>query len=299
MEKRFRILMIVALLVVFSACDEESTNEPVDPDVAAPTNVRASSSDEAVILHWDPSSSEGQENFGGYKINVKNEDDNTSTVVNAPRGDGHTVTGLLNGTRYVFTIWAVTTQDKESPTSVAIEWAPAIRRYVNQTGDPIRVYATTSSTFNSAVDLFNASGIAEVIPQAGQEFRDRGDLYVDAPNTTSNFLRIVSPDAANNEGLETQFSTVSYDADDLDEQFATTAPSTATYSKHDISITSAQVSAGKVIYGRLSRNNKYLYFRLLVKRGAAGSMVQGSGADRYLEFDVSYQHVADVPFAKK
>lgn len=299
MEKRFRILLVVMLLFTFSACDEESTNEPVDPDVAAPTNLRASSSDQAVILHWDPSSSEGQDNFGGDKINVENQDDNTSTVVNAPRGDGHTVTGLDNGTRYMFTIWAVTTQDKESPSNVRIEWAPAIRRSEDMVGQAIRVHATTSSTFNSAVDLYNPSGMTEVIPQAGTEFKDRGDFYVYAPGNNTNFLEIRSPSTANNQGMVTQFSSVTYDADDLDEHYTTTTPRVSTYTNQEVSITNAAVNTGKVVYGRLSRGSSYYYFRLLVKRGTDGKMVQGSGADRYLEFDVSYQHIRDVPFAKK
>lgn len=299
MEKRFRILLVVMLLFAFSACDEESTNEPVDPDVAAPTNLRASSSDQAVILRWDPSSSEGQENFGGYKINVKNQDDNTSNVFNAPRGDGYTVIGLDNGTRYVFTVWAVTTQDKESPTSVGIEWAPAIRRSENQIGEAIRVYATTSTQFNSAVDLFNPSGVTEVIPQAGTEFQDRGDFYVFAPGNNSNFLEIRSPSTANNQGMVTQFSSVTYDADDLDEHYTTTPPRVSSFTNQEVSITNAAVSTGKIVYGRLSRGSNYYYFRLLVKRGNDGKMVQGTGADRYLEFDVSYQHIRDVPFAKQ
>ena len=298
MEKRFRILLIIMLLIGVSACDEETTNEPVDADVIAPTNLRASSADEALILRWDPSVSEGQDNFGGYKIRVLNQDSGNSDIVNAPRGSGYTITNLQNGTRYLINVWAVTSMDKESASPVSIEWAPAIRRDVNQLGEPIRVYATTSTAFNSAVDLYNASGICEVIQQSGQEFKDRGDLYVYAPNATSNFLEIRSPSTANNKGMVTQFSSVSYNADALDDQVATTSPRASTYDKQEVSITNADVDMGKIVYGRLSRGNNYCYFRLLVKRGSNGKLVQGSGVDRYLEFDVSFQHIRDVPFAK-
>ena len=298
MEKRFRILLMALLLVAFAACDEESTNEPIDADVTAPTNLRASSADEALILRWDPSTSEGQDNFGGYKIRVLDQETSEANIVNAPRGSGYTIENLKNGTRYLMNVWAVTTAGKESASPVSIEWAPAIRRSQNQSGDPVRVYATTSTQFNSAVDLFNASGITEVIPQSGQDFKDRGDFYVYAPNATSNFLEIRSPSTANNQGMVTQFSSVTYDADALDEQVATTSPRTSTYTKQEMTITNADVTTGKVIYGRLSRGNNYYYFRLLVKRGSNGKMVQGSGVDRFLEFDISYQHIRDVPFAK-
>lgn len=296
--KLFRILSVAALLLVTISCDEETTG-PIDAEVSAPTNLRAASASEAIILYWTPSASESQDNFGGYKITVLNKDDNQSFFENAPKGNGHTVTGLQNGTRYEITVHAMTTMDNESPTAANIEWAPAIRREVDQHGQSIRVHATTSTTFNSAVDLFNESGICEVIPQSGQEFRDRGDLFVYAPTETSNFLVIRTPSAANNKGLETQFSTVSYNADDLDAQFTTTPPATNTYTSFEVTISSAPVDEGKVIYGRLKRGSDYYYFRLLVKRGENGRMVQGSGADRYLELVVSFQHIRNIPFAKQ
>ena len=296
--KHFRVLAVAIALAFAPACDEDSTG-PEDANVYAPTLLRASSASEAVILQWTPSLSEGQDNFGGYKIVVLNTDNNQSFFENAPKGSGHTVQNLQNGTRYKFTVRAVTSRDKESQDAATIDWAPAIRRDVNQDGQAIRVYATTSTAFNSGVDLYNASGICEVIPQSGQEFKDRGDLFVYAPNETSNFLVIRSPSAATgNPGLETQFSTVFYNADDLDEQFATTAPATATYTSAEVTITNSLVNSGRIVYGRLSRGTDDYYFRLLVKRGANGKLVQGSGADRYLEFVVSFQHIRNIPFAK-
>lgn len=295
--KKFRVLLVVALLAFAAACDEDSTG-PIDADVSAPTNLRAASASEAIILNWTPSVSESQDNFGGYRITVLNKETNASFFENAPKGNGHTILNLQNGTRYKITVAAVTSADKESASPPSIEWAPAVRRDVNQAGQAIRVYSTTSINFNSAVDLYNASGICEVIPQSGQEFRDRGDLFVYAPDGTSNFLVIRSPSAANNQGMETQFSTVSYNADDLDAQYVTTPPATGTYTSPEVTITNAAVNSGKVIYGRLERGSDYYYFRLLVKREAGGKLVQGSGIDRYLEFVVSYQHIRNVPFAK-
>ncbi|MFZ1728884.1 MAG: fibronectin type III domain-containing protein [Bacteroidota bacterium] len=295
--KKFRVLFVVALLAFSAACTEESTG-PIDADVTGPTNLRAASASEAIILNWTPSASESQDNFGGYRVTVLNKETNESFFENAPKGDGHTVMNLLNGTRYKITVAAVTSLDKESTSSVSIEWAPAVRRNVEQTGQAIRVYSTTSVNFNSAVDLFNESGICEVIPQSGPEFKARGDLFVYAPDAGSNFLEIRSPSAANNQGMETQFSTVSYNSDDLDEQYVTTPPATGTYTSPQVTITYAVVTAGKVIYGRLKRGTDYYYFRLLVKRDATSKLVQGSGLDRYLEFVVSYQHIRNVPFAK-
>ena len=295
--KNFRVLLLTTLLVFATACDEETTG-PIDADVSAPTDLRAASDNEAIILNWKPSVSESHDNFGGYKVTVKNTETNQSFFENAPKGSGHRIDNLSNGTRYEITVHAMTSQDKASIDAAVIEWAPAIRRDVNQLNQEIRVYATTSTTFNSAVDLFNASGVCEIIPQVGDVFRDRGDLYVFAPNETSNFLVIKSPSTANNQGLETQFSTVFYNANDLDAQFATTPPASATYTSAEVTIPNSPVNEGKGVYGRLKRGTDSYYFRLLVKKVDNGKLVQGSGADRCLEFVVSYQHVRNVPFAK-
>lgn len=295
--KHSRVLLLTMVLVFAIACDEETTG-PIDADVTAPTDLRAASDNEAIILDWKPSVSETQDNFGGYKVTVRNTETNQSFFENAPKGSGHRIENLSNGTRYEITVHAMTSQDKPSAGSATIEWAPAIRRDVNQLNQPIRVYATTSVTFNSAVDLYNASGVCEVIPQVGDVFRERGDLYVHAPNETSNFLVIKSPSTANNQGLETQFSTVFYNADDLDAQFVTTPPANATYTSAEVTIPNSPVSEGKVVYGRLKRGTDHYYFRLLVKKGDNGKLVQGSGADRYLELVVSFQHIRNVPFSK-
>ncbi len=295
------IIALFALLLLFAVagCDEDSNTGPVDPDVSAPTNIMASSADQALNLKWTPSASESQDNFDGYQVRVLNKSTNQFFIEKAPKGGGYKVSNLDNGTIYVVTVRAVTKNSKESSDFVQIEWSPAIRRSVDVSNQTIRVYATTSTTFNSAVDLYNPSGKAEVIPQSGQEFRDRGDLFVYAENASSGSLSIRTPSAANNKGMETQFSTVGYDADDLDAQTQTTPPMTSTYTRNDVSITAAAVSLGRVVYGRLKRGTDNIYFRLLVTRDAAGKMVQGSGNDRYVEMVVSYQHIANNPFAKK
>jgi hypothetical protein len=298
MKQIITSLLVLTLLCVFNACDEESTG-PVDPDVSAPTSIRASSADQALNLVWTPSPSESQDNFDGYQVRVLNKSTNQFFIETAPKGSGYKVSNLDNGTLYVVTVRAVTKNGKESSDFAQIEWAPAIRRSVDVNGQPIRVYATTSTTFNSAVDLFNPEGKAEVIPQSGDEFRNRGDLFLYADSPTSGAVAIRTPSAANNKGMETQFSTVDYEADDLDAQAQTTAPLTATYTRNDVAISAAAVQKGKVVYGRLKRGTDNIYFRLLITRDPSGKMVRGSGADRYIEMVVSYQHIPNVPFAKK
>jgi len=303
---KFSLIKTLALAVLitamFTACDEEDAN-PItpDPDVQAPTNLRAASADGAVFLTWTASQSESQENFGSYDINILDKSTNQSL---APRTAGKGINsiridGLTNGVRYDFTIRSVTTQGKKSADFALIEWSPAVRQNQDAMGLPIKVYATTSTLFNSAIDLYNIDGKAEVIPQSGAEFRDRGDLFLFASSSTSPII-LRSPDQASNKGLETQFSTVApIVTDNLDDQLAATPPLSTTYGLKEFTIGDGTVAAGRVYFGRLVRGNEFYYFRLLIKRGSNNRLVQGSGNDRFIEMAVSFQNAPNNPFAKQ
>lgn len=298
--KHFRILTMFALAALltagFTACDENTT-DPVDTDpvLAAPTNLKAASADKAIFLSWTPSVDENESNFGSYEITVFNRSTNETL---APRTAGKGISsirvdGLTNGVVYQFTIRSVTNLGKEGTTFSSIEWSPAVRQ------NAVMVYATTSTSFNSAVDLYNASGAIEVIPQSGQTFKDRGDLYVFA-SSTSSALEIISPDQANNQGLETQFSTAApVDMDDLNGQLATEPPASGTYTLKKLTVPTGTATAGRIFWGRIVRDSNMFYFRLIVKKGGNGSLIQGSGNDRFLEMGVSFQNAPNNPFAKQ
>ncbi|MCB2206477.1 fibronectin type III domain-containing protein [bacterium] len=303
--KHFNVLKMFALAILvavaFTACDENSDN-PVDTDpaVAAPTNLMAASDDGAVFLSWTPSIDESATNFGSYSITILNTSTNqTGTPITAGAGISSVrIDGLTNGVIYTFTIRSLTDQGKESTGFAQIDWSPAVRNAVDNGGNLIRVYATTSATEPSAIDLYNDNGMTEVISQAGQEFQDRGDLYVYAASDTD-VLKLMSPAEANNQGMETQFSSqASVATDDLDDQLATEAPAASSYTLSEIMPDNGQVSAGQVYWGRLVRGSDYFYFRLLVKKGSNGRLVQGTGNDRYFEMVVSFQNAPNNKFAK-
>ncbi len=302
--KTFSLIRTLALAllvgVTFIACDEDTNPIDNDPDVSAPTNLKASSADGAVYLSWTLSSSESASNFGSYDIAILDKSTNQAlSPKTASKGiSSLRIDGLTNGTRYEFTLRSVTTAGKKSISFALVEWSPAVRQNFDAAGMLIKVYATTS-IFNSAIDLFNASGKAEVIPQAGQTFQDRGDLYVDAASPSAP-LSLKSPAEANNQGMVTQFSSsASVDTDDLNTHLSSVPPLSNTYTLSEITLSDITVAAGKVFFGRLVRGSDYYYFRLLVKRGANGKLIQGSGDDRYVELTVSFQNIPNNPFSKK
>jgi hypothetical protein len=297
-----RTLALALLIsVTFVACDEDGDNPiTTDPEVAAPTNLMAASADNAVILSWTASLDETADNFGTYDISVLNLATNATLVPkSAPKGaTGLTISGLTNGVRYQFTIRSRTDLGNESTDFATIEWSPAFRQNQDVNNFPIKVYATTSTSFNSAIDLYNSNGKAEVIPQSGQTFKDRGDMYVYASSSSST-LSIISPMEANNQGMETQFSNVTpVDVDALDNQLASEPPAGSTYNQKSITLDNAGVSAGRIYWGRLVRGTDFFYFRMLIKKGTNGKLVQGTGNDRFVEMNVSFQNAPNNPFAK-
>ncbi len=271
-----------------------------DTVIHAPTQIQAASADGAIILSWASSISENSSYFGKYVITGLNETTNNTFTVVAPKGvTKFVVDSLMNGTRYMLTVRSEKSNGQLSSDYSQIEWSPAVRQNLDLNAHAILVYTTTSAK-NSAVDLYTDQGFAEVIPQTGQTFRDRGDLYVYAADNTSATIEMTSPSQANNQGLETQFSTNSgVAANSLDDQLATSSPKANSYISKSIQIADAAASSGKVYFGRLKRGIDFYYFRLLVKLGSNGKLVQGGGADRYLELVASFQSSANTPFAKK
>ena len=302
LSKRISVLaaIVVAATFVLSACSEDTTPVDTDIEVSAPTNLTASSADKAIFLTWDASVDESASNFGSYDITVFNRTTNDyQTPLSAGKGvHSIRVDGLTNGTRYVFTIRSVTELGKISSDYAEIEWSPAFRQNLDVTGASIKVYATTSSMFNSALDMYNAAGKAEVIPQSGQEFRDRGDLFVYALNNTSAMM-IKSPAEANNQGMVTQFSTATaVSTDNMDDALAMEPPADGSYTLKEFEVPTGIATTGKVYFGRLVRTDGKYYFRMQVVK-ENGKLIQGSGADRYVTLKISFQNTPDNPFAKR
>ena len=308
MRTLFLLTIVSVSLGVLAGCSEDDdpitpTEDPVEP----PSNLEAYSDEGAVGISWAPSTSEAQSNFAGYTILVIDvaADDTAQTIEVGP-GNGHIVTNLANGVIYRFEIFGRSTSDNLSSTYRFIRWAPASRHTQDNENMTITVYATSSLTEDSGLDIYNAAGLSEVIPQASQDFVDRGDLYVDGAVGNS-YLEIKGPQTATNfQGMPTRFASsttgiLSESADNLSEQTDTAPPLASDYTATGIVISDAPVAQGKVYFGRLERGSTaadYQYFRMLVKRGSNGSLVQGTGTERYVELEFSFQTEPGVQFSK-
>jgi len=288
-------------LVSLSTCSDNTPVEPSDPEVMGATNLRAYSAPIAVGLQWSSSHSEGQDNFGGYRITVINKNDYSQRSVLAPKGsNGYIISNLTNGTRYQFIVHGVTIKGKASADSTSVEWAPAPWNTTDAQGQQIRIYATTSA-LPSGIDLFTDHGKSEILELTSPEFATRGDFFLYAQNSMSTTLELRSPDLSiTNPGLKTEFSNApSFEADSFTEQYSTAPPSSATFMLSSITLTDKVVTKGRIFYGRLLRGSDKYYFRILVKKGMFEKYIQGAGSDRYIEIEVSFQSTPNVPFAKR
>lgn len=290
---------VLILALCAAGCDDSSTG-PEDPLVRAPSNLRAWSDSGSVGLTWDASPSQGQSNFGSYALVVRDKVADTTASIAIPKATTSiTVPKLINGVRYQFVLWAATALGKKSIDSITVEWSPAVRHITDTAGDSIRVYAGTSS-LPDGIDLHNSQGRSELLREESAAFAERGDFFVYAASLASD-LQLVSPHlSAVNPGLETQFSNVApVAAESFDNAPATVSPASATYVLGSLSVTDDIVTKNRIVYGRLLRGNDRYYFRLLLKRSAAGSFIHGSGLDRCVLLDVSFQDVRNIPFSKR
>ena len=310
MNKYFQILtsalLVLSVALFFAACDTtDNPTTPDDPDVSAPTNLKAYSDNNKIGLTWTASTSESQTNFATYEITVTASQTGQAVgVFNAAKGStSYTITGLTNGTRYTAIVRSKTTKGKTSTDQANIEWAPAVRNATDKNGVSIDVYATTSTQPKSGVLLNGAGNLVEVVSQAQSYWKQNGDLFLYAATSSSTTLELRSPHlATNNTGDKTtQFWKNYYEVDNFDGGSAITSPPpVGEYTDSKIDLADASVSRSRVYFARIqgTGTNRHTV-RILVKRGANGKLVQGSGADRFIMLEVSLQTDPNNPFAKK
>lgn len=276
--------MMCALAMV--GC-EPNSNDPVDPpatSVGAVTNLMANSKDyQTVRLKWNASSSATAADFGGYTVTVTGGAAAVQPVSVAKGITTAEITGLTEGTRYTFTVKAKNTAGAES-SAQQIEWSPATR----YTG--IKLYETLSSN-GSGLDLQTSANNFEVIKVAD---RLRWDLGLD---TRDNENSIGSPKllsyfgVADTAALRTTLVSEAYEGQTSLDAFYDTQIYNMTNAQRRIVF--ANTSGSFIIGVRTADGN---FAKVLVK-SVGGSIFQGTGTNRYVELDISYQSATGIPYA--
>ncbi len=297
-------LSILILGITWLGCKSDSTTEPpgtTTPTVQAPTNLRAySAGATSVGLLWDLSSSETDTILNGYLVVAK---DPSGTVVasnNIAKGTPNTnVTSLTEGVIYTFVVRATGRGGIVSSDSASVRWSPA-RRYLNDStlSIPIQVYELRSTVGASGLQ-FNSNGSYAKVRSLGVGNPDRFlcDMYVDSVGGGALCLK--------NIGLLTGYPRVTYfsteplrNVTDFTDP-RTAPPDTNSYQLNRKDLPTGAVTQSVVLYAKTANSGISNYVRILVQRNqATGFLYYGSGSDRYLVLQLSYQNTPGNWFAR-
>ncbi|MCZ7557345.1 MAG: fibronectin type III domain-containing protein [Bacteroidia bacterium] len=299
----FTTPLFALLVFTIAACDSGEVNTPFPLQPSAPAELRAASGSAALFLSWKHSSDVDHPEFAGYRVAVRLSGDSVRQQLDLDKDSSVLVTGLTNGKLYTVDVFARTMAGTLSATYASIEWAPAERRAQDAANQPLRVYAVTATGYPAAVDLWTPDYGTELLHLNTPAFRERASLYVHTIGIGSALI-IRSPELAFDPGPRTRFadwtnSAYAAEANSLNEQLASSPPDTAAYTATFITLPNGTYPKGRVYFGKLLRPGGDIYFRMLVKRGPNGRMVQGIGDNRYIEIEVSVQSVAGNHFAKR
>ena len=283
---------LACVLVLATSCDQTVT--PDDPKVApnAPTNVMATSVNETTVgLKWLKSLT--GETPTGYIITITEAGATTGTTLPVSGGstEAVNVSGLTEGTIYTFSVQAVNDTVK-SAASPSVMWAPAKR----QTGT-FKLYSSKSTTNGSGLSLKNGT-VLKIADGAQWEFcyddKD-GRPLVGSPGVSgytlpSGEFLIVSMDTVASHYVRANSLDDVYGASALDFQ--------AGFTENLVDLSSlADQTKGVVFTVRSRVNSTTVNFAKVLVKSNGTSFVNGTGADSYIEVEVSYQTVVNVPYA--
>lgn len=280
---RFFATSFVALaLVILVACD------PVTPvTVTVPNAVdslKATSINAATVrLKWNASSTT---NINGYRVSILNTVSGATIGTVNVAGTTIDVNGLTAGTVYLFRV-QTRTADTVS-TAREIRWSPAVRVTTMQ-GGAIRIYETASG-FGSGLRFQGGTALNLTVARGnewdlGINTRSNDTLLVGTPESLG-YTAITNP-------RRTKSGAALYsNVDSLNQVFDTQVQMDAVGGTYPIILrntTKGFVGAFQTVEGNFAK--------VFFKASATGVILQGTAPNRYVEVEISYQPVANVPYA--
>jgi hypothetical protein len=273
-------LAITALVVV-------SCNTASDP-ITSVTVPNAVSSLQAtsvnlttVRIRWTAPSTTG---LTGYRITVLNGTTQVRQLL--VTGANADIPDLTAGTVYTFRVQARTSDTVSA--AQEIRWSPAAR-LVDMQGAGIKIYETESG-FGSGLKFQGGTALNLTVAR-GSEW----DLGINT--RTTGLIKIGSPSKLEYSSITSPRRTIVADSsyngiDSLNQVFDTGLRfGTGSEGTYDIN---SQVNRGFVFAVRTVEGN---YAKIFVKANASGIILQGTAPNRYIEVEISYQPVANVPYA--
>lgn len=309
--------LLLAMLMAglfMTSCEEE--DDPVNPVVETPdpaTNFRALSFDATTIhLNWDASPSETNALFNGYTLSITSSDANeTFSDVTIPSGTAtpFPVAGLVEGNIYTFEL-VTEYSNGESSTAATVVWSPATRLETDPFDGPIRLFSSDSQ-FGSGLDLWDAGqdgALSKTVSNGGDwdlGFYTQGGVVIFGSASELQYNFTEQPDETH---ISSEISGIMAPASPpagyspLNAIFNNgSLADKGTYAARTIDLTESQYQGNDLVfYVRKFEPGQtdYNYARVALLWSAAdNSFVWTDGGESFLTVHVSYQKVADVPYA--
>ncbi|MDA3842824.1 MAG: IPT/TIG domain-containing protein [Candidatus Kapabacteria bacterium] len=212
----------------------------------------------------------------------------------------YTVTDLTEGVVYMFQVVANYTGGENYAAPAELNWSPATRFVENINEAPIRIYETASG-YGSGLDIFDNTGGAPKSLTVGSIVDWNMGLYTTGGTFFGSASELSYTGASTAQGVE--ISDVYYDnVENLNDVFASEALNNGTFAVRVFNLSDEMFTGKKNILFIVrtqepGQSGKYNYAKVMVVLGNAG-FLQGTAPNRYLEFIVSYQKTAGVPYAK-
>lgn len=306
-QKRILASLVLASTIFFVSCEENSIIDPgTDGNPLAPTNVQVSTRNETTIaLRWEKAAGDTVTPTG-YEVTATPSTGTpitrTTTVAAA---SGYNFTGLTEGTVYSFSVKALAGTNTSSSSS-SVMWAPAKRTTLFG-----RMYVSASSE-GSGLNL--ATGTNLKIANGGQwdlclDDKD-GNILVGSPGV-SGYVNNSFQFPNGQDAKLVRISTKEYTANSLDDIWETTnlgnakGDANSVYAERLINLSSSAYNPAlggvgfvAAVFTGFENTTPAHYAKVLIKTNQAKtSFVQGTGNDRYVEVEVSYQSTVDTPYA--
>lgn len=268
-------------IIVLVACD--GTTNPITVTVPNPVDsLKATSVDAATVrLKWNASSTT---NINGYRVTILNTVSGATIGTVNVSGTIVDINGLTAGAVYLFRVQTRTADTVSA--AKEIRWSPAVRVTTMQ-GGVIRIYETASG-FGSGLRIQGGTALNLTVAR-GSEW----DLGINTRSADT--LIIATPDAAGysfTPTRKTKSSTVIYsNIDSLSQVFDTQVQMDASGGQYNIPVRT--VTRGFVFAIQTVEGN----FAKIFVKSTNNALLQGTAPNRYIEVEISYQPVANVPYA--
>lgn len=300
LKSKFVLAFALVGALILGGCNENTTDPITKPD--APKALMAQSVNAtSVKIKWTAPTS----TFDSYHIKIM---DGTTLVKEdktiAKTATTYTATGLTDGKVYTFEVMTVSGTEMSSATT--IKWAPA-----NRTTASIKLYSGQNTSQGSGLNIFGSADPSNKKVAEGAMwdlcFDDEGGNFVGSPGVSkyvveNNAGAYVFKSAMDQEARLVTVGNLYTGISSLDDIFETQDLSilsgTNKFEEKLIdlsSVTDQTKGIGFVIRYKVDDNTRY-YAKVFVK-STGGKIVQGTGANAYIEVDVSYQKVANVAYA--